>query len=188
MREQPYNDLSLFDQSGCRKYLNAAERLRFIKKAECAVPDVRLFCLVLGWSGVRISEVLALTPATIDLEIGVANFRTLKRRKAGFIRQVPCLTICLMTLSAVLICEPGSATPLAPTSAFGRGAAQQHGGPSSSLWPRPTSGGRAPHQRACGTASASMPFNPMCRRILFNAGLVTRLYGRLLYIYIYTVT
>ena len=89
MREQPYDDLSLFDQSGCRKYLNAAERLRFIKKAECAVPDVRLFCLVLGWSGARISEVLALTPTTIDLDIAVANFRTLKRRKAGFIRQVP---------------------------------------------------------------------------------------------------
>jgi integrase/recombinase XerD len=89
MREQPYDDLSLFDQSGCRKYLNAAERRRFIAKAECAVPDVRLFCLVLGWSGARVSEVLALTPATIDLEIGVANFRTLKRRKAGFIRQVP---------------------------------------------------------------------------------------------------
>jgi integrase/recombinase XerD len=89
MRDQPYDDLSLFDQSGCRKYLNAAERERFIGRAECAVSDVRLFCLVLGWSGARISEVLALTPATIDLDIGVANFRTLKRRKAGVIRQVP---------------------------------------------------------------------------------------------------
>ena len=29
MREQPYDGLSLFGQSGSRKYLNAAERRRF---------------------------------------------------------------------------------------------------------------------------------------------------------------
>lgn len=50
---------------------------------------VRLFCLVLRWSGGRISEVLALTPAAIDIESGVANLETLKRRKRGVVRQVP---------------------------------------------------------------------------------------------------
>jgi integrase/recombinase XerD len=33
--------------------------------------------------------VLALTPAAIDIESGVANIETLKRRKRGFVRQVP---------------------------------------------------------------------------------------------------
>ncbi|MGZ3288588.1 MAG: site-specific integrase, partial [Xanthobacteraceae bacterium] len=52
-------------------------------------PPERLFCKVLGWSGARISEALALTPASIDIDSGVASFATLKRRKRGIVRQVP---------------------------------------------------------------------------------------------------
>jgi integrase/recombinase XerD len=89
MREQPYDGLSLFGHSGNRKYLNAAERQGFIKAARRAEPETRLFCLTLGWSGGRISEVLALTPAAIDIESGVASILTLKRRKRGIFRQVP---------------------------------------------------------------------------------------------------
>ena len=81
--------MSLYGSAGGRKYLNAAERQRFIESAQRAPPMVRLFCLVLRWSGGRISEVLALTPAAIDIESGVANIETLKRRKRGFVRQVP---------------------------------------------------------------------------------------------------
>ena len=48
-----------------------------------------LFCLTLCLSGGRISEVLALTPAAIDLEAHVVNITTLKRRRPGIVRQVP---------------------------------------------------------------------------------------------------
>ncbi len=89
MHEQPYDGQTLFGPSGSRKYLNAAERRRFIKAASNADPTTCLFCLMLGWSGARISEVLALTPAAIDIESGVANIETLKRRKRGIVRQVP---------------------------------------------------------------------------------------------------
>jgi integrase/recombinase XerD len=89
MREQPYEGGSLFGPSGSRKYLNAAERQRFIESAQRAPPMVRLFCLVLRWSGGRISEILALTPAAIDIDGGVVNLETLKRRKRGIVRQVP---------------------------------------------------------------------------------------------------
>ncbi len=89
MREQPYEGQSLFSHSGSRKYLNAAEHRRFIDAARNALPKIRLFCLTLRWSGARISEVLALTPAAIDLECGVASIETLKRRKRGIVRQVP---------------------------------------------------------------------------------------------------
>src|SRR3984885_3361958 len=89
MREQLHDGLSLFGQSGNRKYLNAAERQRFIEAAYHMPPKIRLLCLTLGWSGARISEVLSLTPASIDIESGVANIRTLKRRKRGVVRQVP---------------------------------------------------------------------------------------------------
>jgi integrase/recombinase XerD len=89
MREQTYGSGSLFGQSGTRKYLNAAERLRFLESIQSLPPYERLFCLTLAWSGARISEVLALTPAAIDLETGVANINTLKRRKRMVVRQVP---------------------------------------------------------------------------------------------------
>lgn len=89
MRPHAHAGMSLYGSSGGRKYLNAAERRRFIGAAQRAPPDVRLFCLVLNWSGGRISEVLALTPAAIDIESGVANLETLKRRKRGIVRQVP---------------------------------------------------------------------------------------------------
>ena len=80
---------TLYAPSGGRKYLNAAERRRFTKAAARAVAEVHLFCLTLFFSGGRISEILALTPAGIDLESCVLTIRTLKRRKPGIIRQVP---------------------------------------------------------------------------------------------------
>jgi integrase/recombinase XerD len=89
MREQPYDGLGLFGSYGNRKYLNAAERQRFIQAAQRAPLKARHFCLTLGYSGGRISEVLALTPASIDIESGVASIETLKLRKRGIIRQVP---------------------------------------------------------------------------------------------------
>jgi len=89
MRDHAHCGMSLYGSAGGRKYLNAAERRRFVRAARRAPPEVRLFCLVLGWSGGRISEVLALTPAAIDIDSGVAIIQTLKRRKGGIVRQVP---------------------------------------------------------------------------------------------------
>lgn len=89
MRAQPYRGGSLFAQSGGRKYLNASERRRFFESAQRLPPRERLFCLTLAWSGARISEILALTPAAIDIDSGVACIETLKRRKRGIVRQVP---------------------------------------------------------------------------------------------------
>lgn len=89
MREQPFGGGSLFGPYGSRKYLNAAERRRFLESIQQLPRRERLFCEVLTWSGARISEALALVPAAIDIESGVANITTLKRRKRGVVRQVP---------------------------------------------------------------------------------------------------
>ena len=89
MREQYQDGLSLFGPFGNRKYFNASERRRFVEAAGLAPPRIRLFCLMLRWIGARISEVLALTPAAIDIDSGVASIETLKRRKRGIVRQVP---------------------------------------------------------------------------------------------------
>jgi integrase/recombinase XerD len=101
MREHAHAGMSLYGSTGSRKYLNAAERRRFIKAARRAPLDVQLFCLVLNLTGGRISEILALTPAAIDIDSGVANITTLKRRKHGIVRQVPLPHVLLNDLNRV---------------------------------------------------------------------------------------
>jgi len=89
MLARGHSDLTLHGQTGGRKYLNAAELQRFIRSTAKCSKEVRLFCLTLCLSGGRISEILALTPAALDLQACTANLVTLKRRKRGVIRQVP---------------------------------------------------------------------------------------------------
>jgi integrase len=95
----PQRGMSLYGVTGARKYLNAAERRRFLKAALHAAPEVRLFCLVLMWSGGRISEALVLTPSAFDLDSGTALLHTLKRRVRGIVRQVPLPPVLLSELN-----------------------------------------------------------------------------------------
>lgn len=73
--------ISLHGPLGGRKYLNGSERRRFIAASERQAADIRLFCLLLAWTGSRISESLAVTPAAFDLDRSVVSIVTLKRRR-----------------------------------------------------------------------------------------------------------
>ncbi|MCG8449898.1 MAG: site-specific integrase, partial [Pirellulales bacterium] len=89
MRATAHAEPTLHTVRGERKYLTAAERARFIAAAECQPPAVRLFCLLLLWSGGRLSEVLSVSANSFDLELGTVGLETLKRRKRGVVRYVP---------------------------------------------------------------------------------------------------
>lgn len=78
----------LFDANGARKYLCVSEWRRFVMAAMRAPAETRTFCLLLVYTGCRISEALAVTPARLDREAGRVVFRTLKRRRRIF-RAVP---------------------------------------------------------------------------------------------------
>ncbi len=80
--------LILFDGSGKRKYLCTRELPRFLGVAAQADKPTRAFCMLLAFTGCRLSEALALTPAQLDVETGRVIFRTLKRRKQVY-RAVP---------------------------------------------------------------------------------------------------
>ncbi len=80
---------SLFDQAGTRKYLNERERRAFLAKAFREQREVSSFCLTLGLTGARLSEVLSLTGDQIDFANGAIVFRTLKRRNKIAFRAVP---------------------------------------------------------------------------------------------------
>ena len=90
MSTRPDAALTLFGQDGRRKYLTASERSRFITAAaNCRRAEVGTLCLTLAHTGCRISEALALTPASIDIEEGFIAFRSLKKRGALTYRLVP---------------------------------------------------------------------------------------------------
>ncbi|WP_456828508.1 hypothetical protein [Bradyrhizobium sp. USDA 4518] len=120
--------MTLHGAGGARKYLNAAERLRFIRAAGRARREVYLFCLTLVWGGARISEALGVTAGAIDLDRAVVTFKTLKRRVPGIVREVPLprtLSPISTALSAFASC---SAIRYWRTGSSGAGAAPRPGG------------------------------------------------------------
>jgi site-specific recombinase XerD len=78
---------SLYASNG-RKYLNHAERQRALVVMRSLADDEALFALTLAWTGARISEVLALTPNSFQIEDGLISIRTLKRRQFS-VREIP---------------------------------------------------------------------------------------------------
>jgi integrase/recombinase XerD len=85
----PSQPMTLHTVGGGRKYLTASERQRFAAAAGTLPIEPRLFCLLLMWSGCRISEALAVTALSIDRDGGTVAFVTLKRRRSAVVRQVP---------------------------------------------------------------------------------------------------
>ena len=93
--------MRLYDTAGQRKYLTPAERQEFLRAAENAPDTVRTFCATLAHTGCRISEVLALTAARVDVAGGVLVFESLKKRRKGIFRAVPVPPAFLQTLETV---------------------------------------------------------------------------------------
>lgn len=81
---------SLYSAAGLRKYLTRDERERFLAASLAAPrPDVRTLCLTLVYTGCRISEALALTPASVQAADGTVAIRTLKKRGLMVVRELP---------------------------------------------------------------------------------------------------
>lgn len=79
----------LYDARGNRKYLTVTERGAFLKAAKEMPPEVRTFCLMLAYTGARVSEVLALTPRRFDFRARLVVIESLKKRRRGIYRAIP---------------------------------------------------------------------------------------------------
>ncbi len=79
---------TLFDRSGERKYICTPEQLRFLAALQGEDTETAVFCRLLVFTGCRISEALAITPARLDTDLCCVIFRTLKRRGVAY-RAVP---------------------------------------------------------------------------------------------------
>lgn len=81
--------MSLFGQCGSRKYLTPSEREVFATEARKKDPKTKSLCLILLWTGIRISEALNLKASNVDLNQKLITIESLKKRKRGVYRQVP---------------------------------------------------------------------------------------------------
>ena len=80
----------LFTSDGKRKYLTAEERERFLgAAAEHHRGEVRTFCMVMAYTGCRISEALQLTADRVDFSARAITFQTLKQRGQIRYRAIP---------------------------------------------------------------------------------------------------
>ena len=93
--------MDLLDAQGRRLYLTEEERRAFLDAANKAPRDIRTFCLVLLYTGCRISEGLALAPKSFDFAGSAIVFRTLKKRRSDQYRAVPVPSRLLDTLDLV---------------------------------------------------------------------------------------
>ncbi len=80
---------SLFDAYGRRKYLNADERAAFIVAASTFTLEIEALCLLLHFTGCRISEALALRVQHLNAKDGLVILNTLKQRRRGVFRMMP---------------------------------------------------------------------------------------------------
>jgi integrase/recombinase XerD len=97
---------AMLDSRGQRLYLTQQERLAFLQQARRATLPERALCETLTFTGCRLSEALALTPASLDCERGVLVFRTLKKRHMRQFRAVP-VPACLIALLQELQTKTG---------------------------------------------------------------------------------
>lgn len=65
--------------TGERKYLNREERHAFKEAATFMEPDIRTFCLMIYYTGCRLSEALEVTPDKLDYDGRRVLIRTLKQ-------------------------------------------------------------------------------------------------------------
>ena len=93
--------MELINRSGKRLYLTNTERKAFLKAAQQAPANVMTFCIVMHFTGCRISEALALTLENIDFGGQAIVFETLKKRRSGVFRAVPVPKTVLDTLAKV---------------------------------------------------------------------------------------
>ena len=95
------SELSLYSNTGERKYINADERRRFLNAAEKFDPRTQALCMVLVYSGCRLSEALALSPISVQASTKVLSVKSLKKRKQIIIREVPIPDILIQRLDQV---------------------------------------------------------------------------------------
>ncbi|MEQ9705365.1 MAG: site-specific integrase [Roseitalea porphyridii] len=91
--------MRLHAATGARLYINEHERRRFMEATRVAPVPFRRLCLVLTFTGCRVSEALALTGQSIQTDTATIAIRTLKKRRHTAVREVPVPTSLIAELT-----------------------------------------------------------------------------------------
>jgi integrase len=81
--------MQLYSNATERLYINTAERKRLITVACSAEPKTAALCLILLFTGCRLSEALALQLDHVQVEPATVCIRSLKKRNQNHIREIP---------------------------------------------------------------------------------------------------
>lgn len=100
--DSPTSSGSLYSLAGRRKYLTHHERSAFIAAAlACPRPELRSLCIVLAYTGCRISEALSLRAASVNRHDAIVAIVSLKKRGRWVVREVPIPESCVTMLVGV---------------------------------------------------------------------------------------
>ncbi|WP_420860333.1 tyrosine-type recombinase/integrase [Algirhabdus cladophorae] len=97
------NSMQLYSRTNKRLYLNATERDLFFKACKKQPLERRVFALTLFYTGCRLSEARALTPAALQFQEQILSIRSLKKRDQHHVREIPIppdLSLLLRQMSA----------------------------------------------------------------------------------------
>lgn len=83
------SEMRIYDSANRRLYINGAERERLLTTLNTAPEPIRVFGLLLIYTGCRLSEARELKPSSVQRLGRVVAFRTLKKRRQNHIREVP---------------------------------------------------------------------------------------------------
>ncbi|MCW2406950.1 integrase [Sphingobium sp. B1D7B] len=89
---------TVFNRNGVRKYLTPQEIDRFIRASERFPTEIRVFCLIMAYSGCRISEALSLSVESFDFASETVIIFCLKKRGKNIFREIPLPTSLLKLL------------------------------------------------------------------------------------------
>lgn len=81
--------MRLYSKRTERLYLNAYERHLFEEAAQHQKPEIRLLCLILLYTGCRISEALAIRNCDFQQSPSVISIKSLKKREKHHVREIP---------------------------------------------------------------------------------------------------
>ena len=85
----PQSRLRLYSHKAERLYLNRDERCRFARAADTQPLANKLLCLMLLYTGCRLSEARYLRKENLQISDGLVVIRSLKKRDQHHVRQVP---------------------------------------------------------------------------------------------------
>ena len=83
------HSMRLYSKQANRLYLNEQERIQFKAVSEKQPANTKYLCLILLYTGCRLSEALNLRLCDIQLDEGCIAINSLKKRDKQHVRQVP---------------------------------------------------------------------------------------------------